>query len=59
MALKVQLNFHQKVLSVKCCRSLIAVTSGGKEKDIYILIKNLKEVISWSKDITTQTPSQK
>ena len=50
MALKIQLNFHQKVLGVKCCQSLFAMTSGGKVKDICVLIKNLKEVISWSKD---------
>ena len=34
MALKIQWNFHQKVLGMKCCRSLFAVTSGGKVKDI-------------------------
>ena len=58
MTLKVQLNFHQKVLGVKCCLSLIAVTSGGKVKDICMLIKNLKEVISWSKDTTSNSNTE-
>ena len=43
---------------MKCCRSLIAVTSGGKVKDICILIKNLKEVISWSKDTTSNSNAE-
>ena len=30
MALKIQLNFHQKVLSVKCYRSLLAMTSSER-----------------------------
>ena len=55
MALKIHLNFHQKVLDVKCSRSLFAVTSGGKVKEIVSLIKNLKEVISWSKDINSNS----
>lgn len=38
------------VLGVMCCWSLFAMTSGGKVKDIFVLIKNLKEVIMWSKD---------
>ena len=58
MALKIQLNFHQKVLGVKCCRSLFAMTSGGKVKDICVLIKNLKEVISWSKDSNSNTNAE-
>ena len=58
MALKIQLNFHQKVLGVKCCRSLFAMTSGGKVKHICVLIKNLKEVISWSKDSNSNTNAE-
>ena len=58
MALKIQLNFHQKVLGVKCCQSLFAMTSGGKVKDICVLIKNLKEVISWSKDSNSNTNAE-
>ena len=54
MALKIQLNFHQKVLGVKCCRSF-AMTSVGKVKGICVLIKNSKEVISWSKDRNSNT----
>ena len=58
MALKVPLNFHQKVLGVKCCHSLTAVTSGGKVKDICILIKKLKEVINWSKDTNSNSNAE-
>ena len=58
MALKIQLNFHQKVLGVKCCQSLFAMTSGGKVKDICVLIKNLKEVVSWSKDVNSNTNAE-
>ena len=58
MALKVQLNFHQKVLGVKCCWSLIPVTSGGNMKDIFILIRNLKEVISSSKDTNSNSNAE-
>ena len=46
MALKTQLNFHEKVLSVRCCQSQFAMISGSKMKEIGSLIKNLKEVIS-------------
>ena len=59
MALKIQLNFHQKVLSVKCCRFLFVMTSGGKVKEIGSLIKNLKEVISWSKDANSNSNAEK
>ena len=58
MALKIQLNFHQKVLGVKCCRSLFAITSGGKVKDICVLINNLEEVISWSKDTNSNSNAE-
>ena len=50
LALKVQLNFCQKVLGVRCNRSLFAMTSGGKAKDLSTIVKNLKEVINWTKD---------
>ena len=50
LALKVQLNFQQKVLGVRCNRSLFAMTSGGKAKDLQTIIKNLKEVIIWTSD---------
>ena len=59
MALKIQLNFHQKVLSVKCCRFLFVMTSGGKVKEIGSLIKNLKEVIGWSKDANSNSNAEK
>ena len=59
MALKIQLNFHKKVLSVKCCRFLFVMTSGGKVKEIGSLIKNLKEVISWSKDANSNSNTEK
>ena len=55
---RVQLNFHQKVLGVKCCQSLFAVTLGAKMKDICVLIKNLKEVISWSKDTNSNSNTE-
>ena len=55
---RVQLNFHQKVLGVKCCQSLFAVTLGAKMKDICVLIKNLKEVISWSKDTNSNSNAE-
>ena len=58
MALKIQLNFHQKVLSVKCCRFLFVMTSGGKVKEIGSLIKNLKEVISRSKDTNSNSNAE-
>ena len=58
MALKIQLNFHQKVLGVKCCQSLFAMTSRGKVKDICVLTKNLKEVVSWSKDVNSNTNAE-
>ena len=34
LALKVQLNFHQKILGVRCNRSFFAVTSRRKAKDL-------------------------
>ena len=43
---------------MKFCRSLIAVTSGGKVKDICVLIKNLKEVISCSKDTNSNSNAE-
>ena len=55
VTLKIQLNFHQKVLNVKCCRSLFAMTSGSKVKDVCVLIKKLKDIISWSKDTNSNT----
>ena len=50
LALKVQLHFRQKVLGVRCNRSLFAMTSGGKAKDLLTIIENLKEVINWTND---------
>ena len=58
MDLKIQLNFHQKVLGVKCCRSLFPMTSGDKVRKIDLLIKNLKEVISWSKDTNSNSNTE-
>ena len=50
LALKVQLNFCQKVLGVRCNRSLFAMTSGRKAKDLSTIVENLKEVINWTND---------
>ena len=50
LALKVQLNFCQKVLGVRCNLSLFAMTSGRKAKDLSTIVENLKEVINWTND---------
>ena len=49
-ALKVQFNFCQKVLGIKCKRSLFAMSSGGKGESLKDLVKNFKEIISWNKE---------
>ena len=49
-ALKVQFNFCQKVLGIKCKRSLFVMSSGGKGKSLKELLKNFKEIISWNKE---------
>ena len=43
------------MVGVKFYRSLFVITSGGKVKEICKLIKNLKEVISWSKDTNSNS----
>ena len=50
LALKVQLHFRQKVLGVRCNRSLFSITSVGKAKDLLTRIENLKEAINWTND---------
>ena len=58
MALKTQLNFHEKVLSIRCCQSQFAMISDSKMKEIGSLIKNLKKVISWSKDTCSNSNAE-
>ena len=50
-ALKVQFNFCQKVLGIKCKRSLFAMSSGGKGKSLKEQVRNFKEIISWNKEL--------
>ena len=49
-ALKVQFNFCQRVLGIKCKRSLFAMSSEGKGKSLKKLVRNFKEIISWNKE---------
>ena len=48
LALKLQLNFRNKVLGVNCDKKLFHLSSGGKLKSVEELTNNLKEVISWN-----------
>ena len=50
LALKIQLNFRNKVLGVKCDKSLFFMSSGGKIKSVDELALNLCKVINWTAD---------
>ena len=46
-ALKIQLNFRQKVLGAKCDRTLFHMSSGGKNKTVSEITENLLAVIKY------------
>ena len=50
LALKIQLNFQQKVIGVKCARTYFTLSSDGVLKPISKLLENLKHVITWNSD---------
>ena len=58
LALKVQLNFRQKVLGAKCDRSLFYLSCSGKLHTTDQLVANLNKIISWtSTDMAVENSS--
>ena len=51
LALKIELNFRQKIIGVKCKRSFFILSSGDKMKPVSELKWNFKHVISWNSNI--------
>ena len=51
IALKIQLNFRQKVIGVKCGKRFFTLSSGGKIKPISEIRDNLIHVIKWNSNL--------
>ena len=51
IALKIQLNFRQKVIAVKCGKRFFTLSSGGKMKPISEIRDNLVHVIKWNSNV--------
>ena len=51
IALKIQLNFRQKVIGVKCGKRFFTLSSGGKMKPISEIWDNLIHVIKWNSNL--------
>ena len=51
IALKIQLNFWQKVIGVKCGKRFFTLSSGGKIKPISEIRDNLAHVIKWNSNV--------
>ena len=51
IALKIQLNFRQKVIGVKCGKRFFTLSSGGKIKPISEIRDNLAHVIKWNSNV--------
>ena len=51
IALKIQLNFRQKVIGVKCGKRFFTLSSGGKIKPIFEIRDNLIHVIKWNSNL--------
>ena len=51
IALKIQLNFRQKVIGVKCGKRFFTLSSGGKIKPISEIRDNLAHVTKWNSNV--------
>ena len=51
MALKIQLNFQQKVIGVKCGKRFFTLSSAGKMKPISEIRDNLVHAIKWNSNV--------
>ena len=55
IALKIQLNFRQKVIGVKCGKRFFTLSSGGKIKPTSEIRDNLIHVIKWNSNLQTES----
>ena len=55
IALKIQLNFRQKVIGVKCGKRFFTLSSGGKIKPISEIRDNLIHVIKWNLNLQPES----
>ena len=51
IALKIQLNFRQKVIGVKCCKRFFTLSPSGKMKLLSESRDNLVHVIKWNSNM--------
>ena len=54
IALKIQLNFRQEVIEVKCGKRFLTLSSGGKMKPISEIRDNLVHVIKWNSNVQSE-----
>ena len=55
IALKIQLNFQQNVIGVKCGKRFFTLSSGGKMKPIAEIRDNLIHVIKWNSNLQPES----
>ena len=55
IALKIQLNFWQKVIGVKCGKRFFTLSSGGKIKPTSEIRNNLIHVIKWNSNLQPES----
>ena len=55
VALKIQLNFLQNVIGVKCGKRFFTLSSGGKMKPISEIRDNLIHVIKWNSNLQPES----